>query len=104
VNDALLLNKVIASERFFHQQYLIHTRMISTDDSLISKYKMIAYNYEDQIKLYEENISRLKKLNQIASGELQDESARKKKWKKATLIAIPISLSIGFVCGVLLAL
>lgn len=78
--------------------------MISIDDSLISKYKMIAYNYEDQIKLYEENISRLKKLNQIASGELQDESARKKKWKKATLIAIPISLSIGFVCGVLLAL
>ena len=65
---------------------------------------MIAYNYEDQIKLYEENISRLKKLNQITSGELQDESARKKKWKKATLIAIPISLSIGFVCGVLLAL
>jgi hypothetical protein len=104
VNDALLLNKVIASERFFHKQYLIHTRMISIDDSLISKYKMIAYNYEDQIKLYEENISRLKKLNQIASGELQDESARKKKWKKATLIAIPISLSIGFVCGVLLAL
>ena len=78
--------------------------MISIDDSLISKYKMIAYNYEDQIKLYEENISRLKKLNQITSGELQDESARKKKWKKATLIAIPISLSIGFVCGVLLAL
>ncbi len=78
--------------------------MISIDDSLISKYKMIAYNYEDQIKLYEENISRLKKLNQIASGELQDESARKKKWKKATLISIPISISIGFVCGVLLML
>ena len=65
---------------------------------------MIAYNYEDQIKLYEENISRLKKLNQIASGELQDESERKKKWKKATLIAIPISISIGFVCGVLVVL
>ncbi|CAB4153682.1 hypothetical protein UFOVP636_18 [uncultured Caudovirales phage] len=78
--------------------------MISIDDSLISKYKMIAYNYEDQIKLYEENISRLKKLNQIASGELQDESERKKKWKKATLISIPISISIGFVCGVLLML
>ena len=78
--------------------------MISVDDSLITKYKMIAYNYEDQIKLYEENISRLKKLNQIASEELQDESERKKKWKKATLIAIPISISIGFVCGVLLVL
>jgi hypothetical protein len=104
VNDALLLNKVIASERFFHKQYLIQSKMISVDDSLITKYKMIAYNYEDQIKLYEENISRLKKLNQIASGELQDESARKKKWKKATLIAIPISISIGFVCGVLLVL
>jgi hypothetical protein len=104
VNDALLLNKIIASERFFHKQYLIQSRMISIDDSVITRYKMIAYNYEDQIKLYEENISRLKKLNQIASGELQDESARKKKWKKATLIAIPISLSIGFACGFLLAL
>jgi len=104
VNDALLLNKVIASERFFHKQYLIHTRMISIDDSVITRYKMIAHNYEDQIKLYEENISRLKQLYVVTEGQLQDESARKKKWKKATLIAIPISLSIGFVCGVLLAL
>lgn len=78
--------------------------MISIDDSLINTYKIKAYNYEEQIKLYEENTARLKKLNQIASGELQDESERKKKWKKATLIAIPISLSIGFVCGVLLML
>jgi hypothetical protein len=104
VNDALLLNKVIASERFFHKQYLIQSRMISIDDSVITRYKMIAHNYEDQIKLYEENISRLKQLYVIADGQLQDESARKKKWKKATLIAIPISISIGFVCGVLLAL
>lgn len=104
VNDALLLNKVIASERFFHKQYLIHTRMISIDDSVITRYKMIANNYEDQIKLYEENISRLKQLYVVTEGQLQDESARKKKWKKATMIAIPISLSIGFVCGLLLAL
>lgn len=78
--------------------------MISVDDSVISKYKMIAYNYEDQIKLYEENISRLKQLYVVTEGQLKDESARKKKWKRATLIAIPISISIGFVCGVLIAL
>ena len=78
--------------------------MISIDDSLINTYKIKAYNYEEQIKLYEENISRLKQLYVITEGQLQDESARKKKWKKATLIAIPISISIGLVCGVLLVL
>lgn len=78
--------------------------MISIDDSVISTYKMIAYNYEEQMNLYEENILRLKQLYVMTEGQLQDETARKKKWKKATLIAIPISISIGFVAGVLLVL
>jgi hypothetical protein len=104
-SDVKVINKLAASERFYHSMYDNHISKITNLEKQLSTLDVIANDYKDS---YEAKIKQYESLQMQYELKVKDYNeldssywiidAKKTTWKTLTIVGIPVS----FVGGVLL--